>query len=82
MAFIRTIPPAEAEGPVREMYERTQAQLDAVASSGPELIWTNLGTDDRNPDARAPCEWQPPCLFPRDKPRKNRDAYLSEVTRI
>ena len=27
MAFIKTVPPAEAEGPVREMYERTQAQM-------------------------------------------------------
>src|SRR5262245_44094508 len=30
MTFIRTIPPAEAEGEVRQMYERTQAQLGYV----------------------------------------------------
>jgi uncharacterized peroxidase-related enzyme len=30
MTFIRTIPPAEAEGEVREMYERTQAELGYV----------------------------------------------------
>jgi uncharacterized peroxidase-related enzyme len=30
MAFIRTVPPAEAEGEVRAMYERTQAQLGYV----------------------------------------------------
>jgi uncharacterized peroxidase-related enzyme len=30
MAFIRTIPPADAEGPVREMYERAQSQLGYV----------------------------------------------------
>ena len=30
MAFIRTIPPADAEGPVREMYERTQARYGSL----------------------------------------------------
>jgi len=30
MAFIRTIPPAEAEGPVREMYQQAQGKLDYV----------------------------------------------------
>ena len=30
MAFIRTIPPSGAEGPVREMYERVQNQLGYV----------------------------------------------------
>jgi hypothetical protein len=30
MAFIRTIPPAEAEGPVREMYEQARGQLGYV----------------------------------------------------
>ena len=30
MAFIRTIPPADAEGPVREMYEQVQARFGYV----------------------------------------------------
>jgi uncharacterized peroxidase-related enzyme len=30
MAFIRTIPPSDAAGPVREMYERAQSQLGYV----------------------------------------------------
>jgi uncharacterized peroxidase-related enzyme len=30
MAFIRTIPPADAEGPVREMYEQVQARYGYV----------------------------------------------------
>lgn len=30
MAFIRTIPPSEADGPVREMYERAEKQLGFV----------------------------------------------------
>ena len=30
MTFIRTIPPAEAEGEIREMYQRTQAELGYV----------------------------------------------------
>lgn len=30
MAFIRTIPPSDADGPVREMYERAQSQLGYV----------------------------------------------------
>ena len=30
MAFIRSIPPSDAEGPVREMYERAQSQLGYV----------------------------------------------------
>jgi len=30
MAFIRTISPAEAEGPVREMYQQAQGKLDYV----------------------------------------------------
>ena len=30
MAFIRTIPPSDAEGPVREMYERAQSQVGYV----------------------------------------------------
>lgn len=30
MAFIRTIPPAEAEGPVREMYEQAQSRSGYV----------------------------------------------------
>ena len=30
MAFIRTIPPSGAEGPVRELYERVQSQLGYV----------------------------------------------------
>ena len=50
MAFIRTIPPAEADGPVGEMYERTQAQLGFVPnwaqafSLRPDVLqgWTTL----------------------------------------
>jgi uncharacterized peroxidase-related enzyme len=50
MAFIRTIPPAEAEGDVREMYERAQAQLGYVPnyakafSLRPQLMdcWASL----------------------------------------
>lgn len=30
MAFIRSIPPSDAEGPVREMYERAQSQVGYV----------------------------------------------------
>jgi len=30
MAFIRTIPPSQAQGPVREMYQETQARFGFV----------------------------------------------------
>jgi uncharacterized peroxidase-related enzyme len=50
MAFIRTIAPSEAQGPVREMYERTRAQFGFVTnwaqafSLRPEVLdgWTAL----------------------------------------
>lgn len=32
MAFIRTIPPSEAEGPVREMYQQAQSRFGYVAN--------------------------------------------------
>jgi hypothetical protein len=30
MAFIRTVPPSEAQGPVREMYEEAQSRFGYV----------------------------------------------------